>query len=272
LAPLPPTPRVFSGICWISILDALGRIPTLAEIRDVATLISLIRSSSRTISNFGPIGCHWSAGNKEALTALVVATVEAYREDQPGITLEEIDDGLADAKTHMAMDLAGFRFPANYRLAREAIKQRELDSQVRVEGLASDDGLSNHIGLEDVVHLGLMGKPITSKGLEHLRCMSKLKTLNLSGTKIDSLRPLEGLHNLERLSLNETPITDTALASLSKLEKLCRLELRNTSITDAGLDELARTNCTHVDLRGTNVTEMGAHQLWERCPTMTILD
>lgn len=50
----------------------------------------------------------------------------------------------------------------------------------------------------------------------------------------DTLKYLEGMHQLKVLDLDNTRITDAGLAVLARLPALTKLRLRNTAVTDAG--------------------------------------
>ncbi len=63
---------------------------------------------------------------------------------------------------------------------------------------------------------------------------------------------------LERLSLEETRVSDRGLAHLKRLTKLSTLNLRSTQVNDAGLAQLeGLSNLTWLDLSRTRVTDEG---------------
>jgi hypothetical protein len=89
-------------------------------------------------------------------------------------------------------------------------------------------------------HLSLIDTKLTDAGLKHLRELTRLYALYLSGTQVTDagLEDLKGLSRLELLDLVNTKITDAATAKLRCLRRLRRLDLRRTQVTDTGADEL----------------------------------
>ena len=82
---------------------------------------------------------------------------------------------------------------------------------------------------------------ITDAGLVHLKGLTKLKVLQLSGTQGitgPGLVHLKGLPNLKELMLNGTRITDAGLVHLKGLTNLETLILANTRVTGSGLVHL----------------------------------
>ena len=82
------------------------------------------------------------------------------------------------------------------------------------------------------------GTEITDAGLEHLKSLSQLKTLELYDTNITDagLEHLKGLKQLEKLSLYHTRITDTGLANLLKHLPNCGLT-KTTRLSDRFEDD-----------------------------------
>jgi hypothetical protein len=68
--------------------------------------------------------------------------------------------------------------------------------------------------------------------------MTRLRSLDLSGTRIADLTPLAALSSLQYLDLTGTPVTD--LSVLSGLTGLRRLDLRSTRADPSVLAHLAR--------------------------------
>ena len=81
---------------------------------------------------------------------------------------------------------------------------------------------------------------LTDAAIERVKGLTKLRELDLSGSKITdaALRQLARFKHLECLDLDDTQITDAGLKSLKPLRGIQELSLSNTKITDAGLDEL----------------------------------
>jgi hypothetical protein len=80
----------------------------------------------------------------------------------------------------------------------------------------------------------------------------------------DDLSVLEGLTEVEHLSLNRTRVTDDALEHLEHLRSLKTLRLVDTEITDEGLEHLMKlTRLETLDLYRTHVTGAGLQRLRE---------
>ena len=106
----------------------------------------------------------------------------------------------------------------------------------------NDVGLTHLASLTKLRKLYAHGIPgITDAGLKHLQGMQDLELLTLGGGGITDagIKQLVRHENLNRLELNNTGITDTGLEQLTKLRHLNLLTLHATSITDAGLKHIA---------------------------------
>jgi internalin A len=159
----------------------------------------------------------------------------------------------------------------------------------------TDAGLANLKDLVDMRYLTLQNSQVTSAGLKHLRGMTRLGELWMSGTRVDDLSPIAHLTTmrtlvltgtpitdaglapiarftaLERLSLADTPITDAGLKHLQSLSSLARLDLNKTRITDAGLAHLKGLNkLSYLSFAGTKVTDAGVRELQRVLPNPTI--
>ena len=114
----------------------------------------------------------------------------------------------------------------------------------------------------------------------------RLSSLNLAGTRVKTLEPLEGVRgitfldirdtqvgdagmarlegmaDLETLSIARTPVTDRGLAHLGGLKRLRDLDLGGTAISDAGMEHLARLGgLRSLSLVGTRVSDAGLEPL-----------
>ena len=98
-----------------------------------------------------------------------------------------------------------------------------------------------------IVSVCLWNTKVTDAGLEHLRGLTKLRTLYLSEIQVTDvgLQHLESLTGLCSLFLSSTMITDAGLEHLEGLTEMTLLDLSNTRITDEGLAELKKRlpNC-----------------------------
>jgi Leucine Rich repeat len=88
--------------------------------------------------------------------------------------------------------------------------------------------------------------------------------VSLRGPRVDddTLRPIEGLGQVEELYLDNSGITDAGLARLRGLKHLKFLDLTGTQVTDAGLVHLAGLReLYYLRLSGTRVTDAGLAHL-----------
>ena len=75
------------------------------------------------------------------------------------------------------------------------------------------------------------------QGVAHLQGLTKLQSLNLSGTQVtdSGLLYLKRLTNLQTLYLNNTQVTDRGLGHLTTLTNLQSLFLKHTTVTEEGV-------------------------------------
>jgi len=114
---------------------------------------------------------------------------------------------------------------------------------------------------------------ITDAGLEHLKRLTQLQSLNLTGTQITDvgLVYLKGLTQLQSLNLKSTQITDAGLVHLKGLTQLSWLDLSETKITDAGLVHLkGLTNLCYLYLVATQIGDAGIGRMRTAFPRMWI--
>ena len=117
---------------------------------------------------------------------------------------------------------------------------------------------------------------ITDAGLVHLKGLTRLQTLNLSGTQITDagLEYLKGLTRLQTLNLNGTQITDAGLEYLKGLTQLRELHLSCCKqITDAGLEHLKGLSLLQtLNLEGYDqITAKGILELKDVLPKCNII-
>ena len=135
--------------------------------------------------------------------------------------------------------LAGVVFAAPYGLSyyqRHYVKlgphERVVDGELRITltGLTGFDYSSLQTRPETVV-LQMANEDVDDRTLEYLRGMDRLRTLDISDSRItdDGLRVLAGLPRLEELYLARTPITDAGFQKyLGPKESLLKLDLTGT--------------------------------------------
>ena len=87
--------------------------------------------------------------------------------------------------------------------------------------------------------------------------MTNLKELRCEQCKIDN-RGLDPFVNLESLDMSYSTFGNNAMSSLAGMHNLRRLYLRDTSVTDEGLKHIAGlTKLEELDLYGVRVTDRG---------------
>jgi hypothetical protein len=112
--------------------------------------------------------------------------------------------------------------------------------------------------LTQLEHLDLSWTDADDSELTCLTRLSGLKVLDLKFTRINDLRPITRMLQLEELDLSDTPVCDTGLAHLAELTRLRKLRLDETRITDAGLVHLRTLgNLSVLYMSDTAVTDAG---------------
>lgn len=122
----------------------------------------------------------------------------------------------------------------------------------------SDVGLQYVRGLQELETLNLRQTAVTDAGLVHLRGLSRLTHLWLNDTSIDGsgLASLEVHPRLTNLFLNNTRVDDRALRHLEALPRLEYLTLGGTRVTDRCLQSLATLPAlSYVDIGLTAVSD-----------------
>jgi beta-lactamase regulating signal transducer with metallopeptidase domain len=144
---------------------------------------------------------------------------------------------------------------ANPEQAKAVAEIEKLGGKVSVDEKSPD---------KPVIGVDLDSTKVTDTGLEHLRGLTKLQTLNLTRTKVTDagLEHLKGLTKLQSLNLWNTEVTDAGLEHLEGLTKLRNLDLSGTKVSDAGLVHLkGLSNLQSLDLTDTQVTDAGLEHL-----------
>ena len=113
----------------------------------------------------------------------------------------------------------------------------------------------------------------TDAGLVHLKGLTSLQTLNLSGSITDAgLVHLKGLTGLQLLWLSQTQITDAGLVHLKGLDKLQTLYLNGTSMTDAGVRHLKELKqLVKLFINATKLTDAGRAELKRALPDCMVV-
>jgi hypothetical protein len=124
-----------------------------------------------------------------------------------------------------------------------------------------------------VVAVDLTCTDCTNADLERLSGLTRLRTLNLGGTRITDagLADLKGQTGLEELYLLATPLTDAGLDHLRGLTGLRILDLSATRVTDRGLEHLkGLTGLRTLNLAATRVTPRAIWTLRAALPDLEI--
>jgi Leucine-rich repeat (LRR) protein len=132
----------------------------------------------------------------------------------------------------------------------------------------SDDDLQLLSGNVTIRRLRLERNHLSDSGLTHLRGLSELGVLDLTGNEItgSGFATLE-FRDLDSLKLDKTKVDDEGLKAIGHLTTLRSLSLEGTQITDAGLAELRRLqNLQFLYVSGSSVTADGIARLSQELP------
>jgi hypothetical protein len=149
--------------------------------------------------------------------------------------------------------------------------------RIREHAVTALIGLSPGLGLDDqgrVSTVNLSLQQVTDPQLRHLRGLTELESLDLSGTGIgdSGLAHIKGLTRLKKLKLIHTPITDAGLAHLKRLTALEELNLFATNVTDSGLIHLVGLpRLKTLTLNSTKVSDDGVRKLKQAMPRCRIM-
>ena len=146
-----------------------------------------------------------------------------------------------------------------------------------------DPDLSLLPRLLNVESVGLSECAVTEQELASLRGLDHLRSLNLArlnhlrygsldtGLSDACLIPIQGLSQLQTLTLSGNRITDEGLALIAGMPELESLDLDATDVTDAGLVHLqALKKLKSLSLGGTRVTPQGARALQSALPGLEV--
>jgi hypothetical protein len=137
----------------------------------------------------------------------------------------------------------------------------------------TDAGLEHLKGLTSLLTLDLNNTKVTDAGVVYFKGMTSLQTLWLNNTKVadSGLEHLKGLTSLLTLYLNDAQVTGTGLEHLKELSSLQTMLLNNTKVTDAGLEHLkGLTSLQALLLNNTKVTDAGLVHLKELTSLQTL--
>lgn len=144
----------------------------------------------------------------------------------------------------------------------------------------SDIGLEQLKALTELETLNLYGNKITNAGLIHLQSLKRLRDLDLSLLNLNDagIEALSPLVSLERLNLMFTEgfagpsLTDRSSRSLAPLRRLSWLNLNGSKLTDFGLEQLQDLKqLKSLLLVRTKVTEAGQRKFQQALPECEVV-
>jgi hypothetical protein len=149
---------------------------------------------------------------------------------------------------------------------------REMESLRYFSGLKTlwltgtdlaDDALEPLVSLDGLVHLILKKTRITDSGINKLKNLSALQTLNVPAQITDEgLKYFAEFKNLTRLDISDTSISDSGVKYLVPMESLSEVYLNDTKVTDGVFEYLVNMpSLRTVFLSGTKVTDNGIVQM-----------
>ncbi|MBY0546450.1 MAG: hypothetical protein K2W95_04120 [Candidatus Obscuribacterales bacterium] len=160
-------------------------------------------------------------------------------------------------------------------LLRSSVKNSALSQGVRDSALklllAYSD--TSTLELSGITELNLSFEPWGNSTLTKLACLPDLQRLNLTGTGVssDGLEILRWLAKLRSLQLRSTLTHDYGVRHLMQCA-LQELDLRDTGVTDAGIPYLsAMKRLRKLDLRETNVSAQGIVRLRQELPACDVV-
>jgi Leucine-rich repeat (LRR) protein len=129
--------------------------------------------------------------------------------------------------------------------------------------------------LPQLERLDLSHTRITDEGLLRLKSAPKIVDLNLFYTEQitdQGMTAVRAWHNLKRLNVRGTRISDGTLEMVSRMPQLEALDIANTQFTDDGLDYLITlVNLRELSLGGSRLSDKALETL-RLLPTLTYLD
>ena len=220
------------------------------------------------VEKFTPTGRRWFRFSLRSFFLLIVVIAVSL-----GWTIYKVrQQGIAVAALKTMGCSVGYDDPQNnsptiLERLRKLLGEDEPRSVTSVIGGRSqitDAGLVHLRGLTRLGVLDLTGTPVTDAGLLHLRGLTQLVYLTLERTQVTDagLEHFRRLTQLRVLNLTGTQVTDAGLVHLQGLTQLIVLNLDGTQVTDAGLVHLrGLTQLQQLLLANTQVTDAGMANL-----------
>ena len=160
-----------------------------------------------------------------------------------------------------------------------ASERRAVEWVYSVGGFVNDtnrlDQLAEPWAVRSVyLHRDRCGDRVTDGDLDRLEGLPNLDTLSLGGAKIDGsgLVHLRESRKLTWLSLECTQVDDAGLANLADFSELTYLNLLSTPVTDASVDVLLKLpHLEMIVVSGTKMTEVGVARLRKGLPSCRVV-
>ncbi len=149
---------------------------------------------------------------------------------------------------------------------RRQLGENAFDDVVEVDLIGdelTDEALKNLKAIPSVKSLRLLyaGK-VTDSGLSNLAPLVKLQRLVIEGSQVTGIDSLDGLPELESLTLAGNNLTDAGIAKIKGLTGLRELSLSGRGLTDAGLIHIKGLSKLKVlNLCGDSITDAGLNHL-----------
>ncbi len=143
-------------------------------------------------------------------------------------------------------------------LSREQLYQIMQDGTARTKHLNlagqkdfKDEALYVVSRLSILESADLLDTNISNQGVAHFKGLQSVKSLTLSGTKVDDgcRDTLATLANLETLNLANTQIGDQTLDAISGLTKLKLVDVSQTNVTEKGVVRLAEKGVSKITVQ-----------------------
>ena len=129
-------------------------------------------------------------------------------------------------------------------------------------GNVTDVGLKHLSRLTELRNFAFAGSAVTTENIS----FSHLQSLDLSGSQVTdaTLDHLGQFHDLQKLGLRYTSVTEAGMKRIAGLKELRQLDLDSDVITDAGIAQLRTLpNLEYVGLRATGVGDASLRSLAE---------
>jgi len=140
----------------------------------------------------------------------------------------------------------------------------------------TDQGLSF---LKDAIHLELLDLAechrISDAGLIHLKGLTKLRNLTLSGPRITDagMQHLAGLTNIVAISFHQCAITDESFGALSAMTKLKEFDVFRTRVGGHALSRIAGAKeISKIKMRDSAITTQDIVEQIGKFPNLTAID